>query len=216
MSPDKNAVTLFDFPNSSSSYRLRIALQMAGIDYDTVLVDLPTGQQRAPEHMARNPQGFVPVLDIDGLRLTQSMAILRYLDTTRGLGLLPEDPVERVKVEALADAIAIDIHPVCNLQVVKYATEISGDAEMRGKWSRHFMRPGMVAFEKMLQGFEGGPFCCGDLPMLPDICLMPQINNCRRWGVELDDLTKTMQAVAACEGVAAFQAAHPDNCPKPG
>jgi len=202
-------VVLYDFAASSASYRLRIALNLAGIEYEKVNVDLPSSQQKSPEHLARNPQGFVPVLEIDGLRLTQSLAILTYLDTTRGLGLLPKDPVERAKVEALAHAIAVDIHPVCNLQVAKYAIELTGDPETRGKWARHFMRPGMQAFEAMMVEF-GGPFCCGDRPMLPDICLMPQVFNCRRWGAEIDDLPRTMEAAAACEALPAFQAAHPE------
>ena len=122
---------LFDFPNSSASYRVRIALNLAGIAYEKVFVDLETGQQKAPRHLARNPQGFVPVLEIDGLRMTQSLAILTYLDTTRDLGLLPKDPAMRAKVEALAHAIAVDIHPICNLQVAKHVTELTGDPDTR-------------------------------------------------------------------------------------
>lgn len=203
-------VTLFDFWRSSASYRLRIALNLAGIDYASVAVDLPTRQHKTPEHMARNPQGLVPVLDIDGQRMTQSLAILSYLDATRNLGLLPADPKDRVRMEALAHSIAVDIHPVCNLQVAAYAVEITGREEVRAEWMRRFIRPGMEAFEALLGEYEQAPFCCGDRPTLPDICLMPQVYNARRWGAGIDDLPRVMAAVRACEAHPAFQAAHPD------
>ena len=115
-------VTLWDYPKSSASYRVRIALNLAGIDYKIETVDLLSKAHRSPEHLARNPQGLVPVLDIDGQRFTQSLAILDYLDTTRDLGLLPRDSVQRAKAQALSHAIAVDLHPVCNLSVVGHAT----------------------------------------------------------------------------------------------
>lgn len=203
-------VTLFDFWRSSASYRCRIALNLAGIEYTSVAVDLPTKQHKTVEHMARNPQGFVPVLDIDGLRLTQSLAILEYLDTTRELGLLPKDPAARAKMQAVAHSIAVDIHPVCNLQVAAYAVEITGREEVRAEWMRRFIRPGMQAFEELLGGYEQSPFSCGDQPTLVDVCLMPQVYNARRWGAEIGDLPRTQAAIAACEAHPAFQAAHPD------
>jgi maleylacetoacetate isomerase len=109
-----SAVVLWDYPKSSASYRVRIALNLAGIDYDIQTVNLLDQAHKSPDHLARNPQGFVPVLDIDGQRLTQSLAMLEYLDETRELGLLPSDPVQRARVRALAYAIAVDLHPVCN------------------------------------------------------------------------------------------------------
>ncbi len=203
-------VTLFDFWRSSASYRLRIALHLAGIEYDSVAVDLPTRQHKTPEHLARNPQGFVPVLDIDGHRFTQSLAMLEYLDTTRNLGLLPKDPVERARQQALAHAIAVDIHPVCNLQVAAYAVEITGREEVRQEWMQRFIRPGMVAFEEMLGAFEQSPFCCGGTPGLADICLMPQLYNAERWGAQTDDLPRVTAVAAACAAHPAFAASHPD------
>lgn len=203
-------VVLYDFWRSSASYRLRIALNLGGIAYTSVPVDLPTRQHRTPEHLARNPQGFVPVLEIDGHRFTQSLAILDYLDTTRNLGLLPKDPADRAKVQAAAHAIAVDIHPVCNLSVAAYAVEITGREEARAEWMKRFIRPGMRAFETLLEGFDQTPFACGDAPSLVDVCLMPQVYNARRWGAQIDDLPRTMAAVAACEAHPAFQAAHPD------
>ena len=203
-------VVLFDFWRSSASYRLRIALHLAGIDYTSVPIDLTTRVNRTPEHMARNPQGFVPVLDIDGLRLTQSLAILDYLDRTRDMGLLPEAPAARARAQALAHSIAVDIHPVCNLQVALYATEISGKPEMRKQWMQRFIRPGMVAFEELLGGFEQSPFCCGDAPGLADICLMPQVYNAERWEVDISDLPRTSGVIEACRAHPSFTAAHPD------
>lgn len=204
-------IILYDYWRSSASYRLRIALNLAGIAYRTVPVDLVKGEHRSEEHLARNPQGLVPVLDIDGLRLTQSLAMLDYLDQTRGLGLAPADPAGRAQVQALAQAIAVDIHPVCNLKVARHATQLSGGAEgMPGDWMRHFIRHGLQAFEAMLAGFEQSPYCCGDTPGLADICLMPQIYNARRWEVDISDMPRLLSVETACNGHPAFAAAHPD------
>ena len=126
-----NTVTLWDYPKSSASYRVRIALNLEGIDYKIETVDLLSKAHRSPEHLARNPQGLVPVLDIDDQRFTQSLAILDYQDTTRDLGLLPRDPIQRAKAQALSHAIAVDLHPVCNLYVVGHATWWSGPCPHR-------------------------------------------------------------------------------------
>lgn len=208
-------VVLFDYWRSSASYRVRIALNLAGIAYRAVSVDLVAGDQKLPEHLLRNPQGFVPVLDIDGHRFTQSLAILEYLDTTRGLGLLTKGPVERAKMQALAHAIAVDIHPVCNLQVASYAADIAGDPKVRAGWMQRFIRPGLDAFEALLAEFPQTPFCCGDRPSLPDLCLMPQVYNARRWDVPIDDLPLISAVAEACAAETAFADAHPDRC-KPG
>ena len=202
---------LFDYWRSSASYRLRIALNLAGIDYRSVTVDLVKGEQKSPEHLARNPQGFVPVLEIDGLRLTQSLAILDYLNETRDLGLLPKDHAARAQAQALAHSIAVDLHPVCNLQVAKHATQISGAAAgMPGDWMVHFIRPGLQAFETLLTGFEQAPFCTGSQPGLADICLMPQLYNARRWGADFSDMPRILAVEKACAALPAFAKAHPD------
>lgn len=204
-------VVLYDYWRSSASYRLRIALNLAGIAYRPVMVDLVAGAHRAPDHLARNPQGLVPVLDIDGLRLTQSLAILDYLDETRQMNLLPQDPARRAAARALALSIAVDVHPVCNLSVARHATQLSGGAgDMPGEWMRHFIRPGLLAFETLLGGFEQTPFCTGDTPGLADICLMPQLYNARRWEVDLSDLPRLLAVEAVCSDHPAFAAAHPD------
>ncbi len=160
---------LYDYFRSSASYRVRIALNLAGIEYETVSVNLLENDHRGPDHLARNPQGLVPVLDIDGQRLTQSLAILEYLNNSRDLGLLPPDPAQRAKVQALAYCLAVDVHPVCNLSVVRHAADIAGgqDGQVEN-WMRHFIRPGLVAFESMLSGFDQSRFCTGNAPSLAE------------------------------------------------
>ncbi len=202
---------LYDYWRSSASYRLRIALNLGGIAYRPVPVDLTLREHKSPEHLARNPQGLVPVLDIDGLRMTQSLAILEYLDTTRNLGLLPRDPAERVRAQALAHAIAVDIHPVCNLQVAAFAAEITGERDgVRAQWMQRFIRPGLEAFETLLGACAQTPYCCGETPGLADICLMPQLYNARRWKVVVSDLPRLTAVESACAKHPAFAAAHPD------
>ncbi|MEY8829947.1 maleylacetoacetate isomerase [Sedimentitalea sp. XS_ASV28] len=205
-------VVLYDYWRSSASYRVRIALNLAGIAFDSVTVDLVKGEQRSAEHLARNPQGLVPALEIDGLLLTQSLAIIEYLDETRRLNLLPADPALRARVRALSHAIAIDIHPICNLSVAKHARDISGQDDAMERWMQHFIRPGMQAFETLLGGFEQSPYCCGETPGLADLCLMPQVYNARRWGVGIDDLPRVTAVEAACAAHPAFAAAFPDAC----
>ncbi|MEX0349237.1 MAG: maleylacetoacetate isomerase [Paracoccaceae bacterium] len=204
-------VVLYDYWRSSASYRVRIALNLAQIGYRSVPVDLVKGEQSGAAHLARNPQGFVPVLEIDDLRLTQSLAILDYLDRTRDMGLLPDIPAERARAQALAHAIAVDIHPVCNSSVAAHATVLSGGAEgMPGTWMQHFIRPGLLAFEVLLGGFEQTPYCCGATPGLADICLMPQLYNARRWEVDISDMPRLLGVEATCKSHSAFAAAHPE------
>ena len=206
-----HGTVLFDYWRSSASYRLRIALNLAGIPYQAISVDLVKGEQKSPEHLARNPQGLVPVLEIDGLRLTQSLAILDYLDQTRAMGLLPKDPAKRAQAQALAHSVAVDVHPVCNLQVAKHATTLTGGAgDMPGDWMRHFIRPGLQAFEALLAGFEQTPYCTGAQPGLADICLIPQLYNARRWGADFSDLPRILAVEEACGAHPAFAKAHPD------
>lgn len=200
--------TLWDYPKSSASYRLRIALNLANEPYDIQTVNLLAKEHKAPEHLARNPQGLVPVLDIDGHRLTQSLAILDYLDRTRGLKLLPDDSVARAKVQALAYVIAVDLHPVCNLSVMIHAT--GGQEPARTQWMHHFIRPGLEAFEALLSGFDQAPFTTGDTPGLGDVCLIPQLYNANRWGVDYADMPRIRAIEAACANHPAFMAAHPD------
>ena len=202
-----NETVLWDYPKSSASYRVRIALNLAGIAYRTVIVDLLDGGHKAPEHLARNPQGLVPVLEIDGHRLTQSLAILDYLDTTRALHLLPKDPVWRARVQAAAHAIAVDLHPVCNLSVMRHAT--GGQEPARTEWMQHFIRPGLVACEALLNDLESDGYVAADTPSLIDLCLIPQLYNANRWGVAYDDLNRITQIEARCAAHPAFVKAAP-------
>lgn len=203
-----NKTVLYDYWRSSASYRVRIALNLAGIQWQSMPVDLVAGAHRSAEHLARNPQGLVPVLEIDGHSFTQSLAIVQYLDTTRELGLLPTDPARRARVEALAHSVAVDVHPVCNLSVVKQAT--GGQEPARSEWMQHFITPGLAAFEALLQGFEQTPFCTGDTPSLADVCLMPQLYNAERWGADFSQCSRIIKAADACREHPAFMAAHPD------
>ena len=203
-------VTLHDYWRSSASYRLRIAMGLAGMEWEAVTVDLQAGAQTSEAHMSRNPQGLVPVLEIDGHSFTQSLSILEYLDETRDLGLLPEDPAGRQAVRALSYAIAMEIHPVCNLRVAKHAVAASGGAITMQGWMQAFIGPGLAAFETML---AGGDFCYGDGVTMADICLVPQLYNARRWEVDLEPLPKIRRISDKLDEIPAFAAAHPDLAP---
>lgn len=201
-------IRLYDYWRSSASYRVRIALGLAGLRWESVSVDLAAGDQSTPEHLARHPGGLVPVLEIDGLRLTQSLAILEYLDETRGLGLLPADPAGRAAARALAQAVAVDIHPICNLRVSKYAVAQSGGGLSMEDWMPQFIGPGLAAVEAMADG--AGGFCHGGRLGLADLCLVPQLYNARRWGVDLAPLPKLVAIDAHLATLPAVAAAHPD------
>ncbi|SEO05490.1 maleylacetoacetate isomerase [Salinihabitans flavidus] len=204
-------IILYDYWRSSASYRLRIALNLGGIDYRALPVDLVKGEHKSPEHLARNPQGLVPVLEIDGHSFTQSLAILDYLDETRGLGLLPDDPARAAKVRALAHSVAVDVHPVCNLSVAAHvASLLPGVETARADWMRHFIPPGLRAFEALLADFTQTPFCTGAAPSLADICLMPQVYNALRWEADFSDCPRIRAVAEACNAHPAFIAAHPD------
>lgn len=199
---------LWDYPKSSASYRLRIALNLLGESYRIENVNLLDGSHRCADHLARNPQGLVPVLDIDGQRLTQSLAILDYLNETRDAGFLPEDSALRAKTRALAMSLAVDVHPVCNLSVMKHAT--GGEEPARTDWMHHFIAPGLRAFEALLGGFPEGDFVNGETPGLAEICLIPQLYNANRWGVSYEDCPRIQALETACGALSAFQDAHPD------
>ena len=202
-------VVLYDYWRSSASYRVRIALNLAGIEHRSVPVDLLKQEHKSPAHLARNPQGLVPALFIDGQLYTQSLAIIDYLGETRtGLDVLPADAASRAKVRAVA--IAMDIHPVCNLGVVNHVVELVGNAEeTRSGWMKKFIGEGLAAVETMLSDLPG-PLCFGDKPTLADICLVPQVYNARRWGVALGRLPTLTRIDAALADLPAIKAAHPD------
>ncbi len=200
-------ITLHDYWRSSASYRLRIALGLAGLEWERVSVDLVAGDQNAPAHLARNPQGLVPVLEIDGHSFTQSLSVLEYLDETRHLGFLPEDAVGRQAVRALSYAIAMEIHPVCNLKVARHAVAAADGAISTQDWMQTFIGPGLSAFEAML---GEGAYCHGDSVTMADICLAPQIYNAHRWEVDLAAMPKIRAIGQRLDTIPAFAAAHPD------
>ena len=202
---------LYDYWRSSASYRVRIALNLAGIDYKPVVVDLLCKAHRSAEHLKRNPQGLVPALEIDGLMLTQSLAIIEYIIETRGVSLLPDEAADRARVRALAHAIAMDIHPVCNMSVVAHVVELAGGGDAtRVAWMQRFIGKGLAAFEELLDHPATGTFCHGERPGLADICLIPQIYNAERWGADISGLKRIQAIRAACEALPGFANAHPD------
>ena len=202
---------LYDYWRSSASYRVRIALNLKAIAYDRVPVDLVAAAHRSAEHLAVNPQGLVPALKIDGHILTQSLAIVEYLDETRPEpALLPGDPLARAYVRRLALAVACDIHPVSNLGVLARVGALAGP-QARAAWNRDNIAEGLEALETMLDnpGFAGR-FCHGTEPSLADCALVPQLYNAARWGVDFAHLPRLSAVSRACEGHPAFAAAHPD------
>ncbi len=201
---------LYDYFRSSAAYRLRIALNLLGAEYESVPVNLLEGAHREAENLARNPQGLVPTLEIDGRVLTQSLAIIEYLDEVRGAGFLPGEALGRARVRALSYAIAMEIHPVCNLSVAKFASENSGgNISMQG-WMQTFIPKGLAAFEAMLDHADTGDFCHGDSVSMADICLVPQVYNARRWGVDMSEMPRINAIMARLEAIGAIAAAHPD------
>jgi maleylacetoacetate isomerase len=205
-----NEVVLYDYWRSSASYRVRIALNLLGIDYKTVPINLLDGAHRTPEYLALNPQGLVPTLVIDGKTLTQSLAIIEYLAELRPeYGLLPSDIADRQKVRALAYAVAMDIHPICNLHVVSHLMSMADKADAREEWMKHFITDGLGKLETMI-GKADGAFSFGNTPTMADLCLVPQVYNARRWGVELTAFKRIVDIDAGCADLPAFQAAHPD------
>ncbi|MER9105244.1 maleylacetoacetate isomerase [Mesorhizobium sp. M7A.F.Ca.US.010.02.1.1] len=208
-------LVLHNYYRSSTSYRVRIALEMKGLSYDYVPHHLRHGEHLEPAYLAVNPQGLVPALVLgDGTLLTQSLAIIEFLDeTSPEPPLLPKDPAGRARVRMLAQMIACDIHPVNNLRVLTSLRTLfgAGDEDI-ANWFRHWVNEGFQPLEKiMASAAERGTFCHGDAPGLADICLAAQIASNARFGVDLTPYPTIARINAACMALPAFQKAAPRN-----
>lgn len=213
--PNSQPLRLHSYFRSSAAFRVRIALALKGLAYDYASVHLPSGAQKHASFAALSPDALVPVLELDGQQLTQSMAIIEYLDEVHPEPpLLPRDALGRARVRALAQSIACEVHPLNNLRVLKYLVrELKVDEAAKNAWYHHWCRKGLEAFERQLAQRPTTTYCYGDTPTLADCCLVPQIFNAQRMGVPLDSLPLTMAAFDACMALPAFQGAQPSACP---
>ena len=210
-------LTLYSYFRSSAAYRVRIALHLKGLAFDTIPVHLLEGggMQHTPAYTALNPSQLVPTLADDGLHLGQSLAIIEYLEACHPTpALLPADAAGRARVRALAQTIACDIHPLNNLRVLQYLEQVlQVDAAARQAWYQHWVATGFEALERMLAAGAGGDFCHGSTPGLADCCLVPQMANARRFQVPLDAYPRLCRIEAACLQLEAFARAAPERQP---
>ena len=206
---------LYSFFNSSTSYRVRIALALKGQAYDTHGVNLRSGQQRDAAYLEVNPSGVVPSLVDEDVTLSQSLAIIDYLDARfPEPRLIPADPVERARVLEVSNAIACDIHPVNNLRILRYLKDqFNVDEDGRNAWYRHWVAEGLSGVDALLQRHGDGPYCFGDAPTLADCCLVPQVANALRMKCDLSLYPRVMAIYAHASAQPAFVAAEPARQP---
>ena len=205
-----NDPILHDYFRSSASYRVRIALNIKGVDYRAVPTSLLAGEQRSDAYLALNPQGFVPALEVDGLVLTQSFAIIDWIDRQYPEPrLIPDAPVARAAALAMVMLIACDIHPLNNLRILKYLTHDLGlRDDIRDRWYRHWVYDGFVALEALAAG--AGPYLGGEAPGIADVFLVPQMANARRFEVPLSEFPTLIACDSAARDLDAFAAAAPE------
>ncbi|CAN7647152.1 maleylacetoacetate isomerase [Duganella sp. LjRoot269] len=209
---------LYTYFRSSAAYRVRIALNLKGLDYEALPVHLLRngGEQLTDAYRAINPSALLPTLDDDGAVIGQSLAIIEYLEETRPqVPLLPVDPADRARVRALALTVAADTHPLGNLRVLKYLKhDLNLSEEVKLEWQRHWLRIGMATLETMLSGdARTGLYCHGDTPTLADCCLVPQVFGAQRFGVDLAPYPTVTRIHDACAGLPAFHQAQPSQQP---
>ena len=207
---------LHSYWRSSAAYRVRIALNLKGLDYEIAPVHMlkDGGEQRQAKYLAVNPQGLIPTLEDGDLKLGQSLAIMDYLEAKHPEpALYPQALAERALAQQLALAIACDIHPLNNLRALKYLkNDLGVEDAARDAWYRHWISAGFAALETLLRerGWRG-PYCLGQQATLADACLVPQMYNARRFKTPLDDFPILTQIEAACLALPAFQRAAPEN-----
>jgi maleylacetoacetate isomerase len=207
---------LYTYFRSGTSHRVRIALNLKGLAYKPVHVHLAKGEQRQEGYLALNPQGLLPLLEDGKARISQSLAIIEYLERTRPEPpLLSEDPVDQARVRSLALVCACEMHPLNNLRALKYLQDPLGlDQAMCDAWCRHWMEEGFAALERRLASApETGCFCHGDRPTLADVCLVPQVASSKRWGTGLGPYPTVRGIYNACLEIEAFVRAMPANQP---
>ena len=209
-------MTLYGYWRSTAAYRVRIALNLKGISAEHVSVHLVKdgGQQHMADYVAKNPAHLVPSLELeDGIVLTQSLAIIDYLEAVHpDPALLPSDPIARAKVLAAAHVVAMDIHPVNNLRVVAHlADEFGADADAKRQWMCHWMAKGFTALEQIVE--RDTRFAFGDTPSLADICIVAQYYNARRWGLDLTAYPRLTEIEETCLALPAFADARPEAQP---
>lgn len=205
---------LFDYVRSSSAYRVRICLNLKGIEYDATAVNLLEKQQSSAQYKEVNPQGLVPALKDGENLVTQSIAICEYLEEKypETASILPQDLMAKTHVKALALSIGCDIQPLNNLRILNYLVQDMGlSDEQKMTWYHHWIKEGFTALEAQLAASAyTGDFCCGDEPGLADICLVPQVFNARRFKAPMQDYPTINRIVENCEKLPAFAKAHPD------
>jgi maleylacetoacetate isomerase len=207
------AYTLYSAWRATAPYRVRIGLKLKGVDYDYVALDLIKGDQREPEYRAVNPQGLTPALDIGGQVLTQSLAILEWLEETRPEpAILPKDPLQRAVVRAMADIVACDIHPLNNTRVGRELHKRGVDADGIKAWSQRWIKDGFDTLEPMIAR-HGKGFAFGESPTIADCCLIPQVYSANRFEVDLSAYPAIRAVNDRAAEHPAFQAAHPNSQP---
>ena len=206
---------LYSFFNSSTSYRVRIALALKGLPYNYQGINLREGQQCSSAHRELSPIGGVPVLETDGTVLTQSLAIIDYLETLHPeTCLIPIDALHRARVLEIANLIGCDIHPLNNVRVLNYLQNVLAiTAEQKSVWYKHWIAEGLSAVEALLQRNDSGNYCVGDKPGLAECCLVPQVANAERMGCDLSGYPKIVAVYRHCLELPAFEAAAPARQP---